>query len=511
MGDFNGDGKPDFAVANEGSYSAAVLLNQPATINGGPGIGTILNDDAASVTNVSATTPNGSYKAGAAINVTIQFNGVVAVTGTPQLILATSSSETTAVNYTSGSGTNTLIFAYVVAAGDGTSHLDYASNTALFLNGGSIMTSSVNAVLTLAAPGSKGSLSANTNLVIDTTPPTSSVTALPTFSPTQFTVHWSGTDTGGSGVATFDVFVSDNFSPFTALLTGTTLTSALFTGQSGHSYGFYSVATDNAGNRQTTPAAAQATTVALTQVAAALVFGTQPSNTLIGQTINPFVTVRIVDPAGNLVTTDTSFVTLSIGSNPGSGMLGGTTTVQASGGIATFTNLSINNGGNGYTLVASDSNLGLASTSNPFNVAPLQVVPGFPSPSHRDRLPALQFNRNRSIQPFSICTPPVSATIGTSPDVTLVGAANGNIQGTLFVNATNNTITFVKTGGILSADTYTVTFRSASDGFTDNTPNHGLLDGNDDGIPGDNFTTTFTVAASTAPVLGIARLRARPR
>ena len=46
-------------------------------------------------------------------------------------------------------------------------------------------------------------------------------------------------------------------------MTGTTLTSTTYNGVSGHTYGFYSVATDNAGNRQATPAAAQASTSAL--------------------------------------------------------------------------------------------------------------------------------------------------------------------------------------------------------------------------------------------------------
>ena len=41
--------------------------------------------------------------------------------------------------------------------------------------------------------------------------------------------------------------------------------SATFTGQAGHTYGFYSVATDNAGNVQPTPTAAQATTQVVTQ------------------------------------------------------------------------------------------------------------------------------------------------------------------------------------------------------------------------------------------------------
>src|SRR5262249_34030405 len=50
--------------------------------------------------------------------------------------------------------------------------------------------------------------------------------------------------------------------PFVVWLTGTIQTSATYTGVVGHTYGFYSVATDNVGNREATPSAAQATTTA---------------------------------------------------------------------------------------------------------------------------------------------------------------------------------------------------------------------------------------------------------
>jgi RHS repeat-associated protein/uncharacterized repeat protein (TIGR01451 family) len=97
---------------------------------------------------------------------------------------------------------------------------------------------------------------------IDTADPTSNVQALPAVTPTPtFTVTWScSNDPGGSGIAGYDVFVSDNGGPFTPLQTRTTATSAVFTGQFGHTYGFYSVATDNVGHRQATPAGAEATT-----------------------------------------------------------------------------------------------------------------------------------------------------------------------------------------------------------------------------------------------------------
>jgi RHS repeat-associated protein len=99
------------------------------------------------------------------------------------------------------------------------------------------------------------------NNTIDAGAPTSSVVPLPPrATSTNFTVSWSGQDdTGGSGIASFGIFVSDNGGPFTPFLTATTQTSATFTGQFGHTYGFYSVATDNVGNRQPTPTAAQVT------------------------------------------------------------------------------------------------------------------------------------------------------------------------------------------------------------------------------------------------------------
>src|SRR6185436_1765244 len=99
----------------------------------------------------------------------------------------------------------------------------------------------------------------------DVTAPTSSASPLPaTIRSTTFRVFWSGADNaGGSGLATFDVFVSDNGGAFVPFLTGTTQTSELFTGVVGHTYGFKTVATDVQGNREATPVAAQTeTTVA---------------------------------------------------------------------------------------------------------------------------------------------------------------------------------------------------------------------------------------------------------
>src|SRR5439155_1415821 len=110
--------------------------------------------------------------AGDVIAVTVSFSEPVTVGGTPQLTLETGASDET-VDYTSGSGSSTLVFSYTVQAGDTSADLDYTTTTALASNGGTIRDAALNnATLTLAAPGAAASLGANKNLVVDTTAPT---------------------------------------------------------------------------------------------------------------------------------------------------------------------------------------------------------------------------------------------------------------------------------------------------------------------------------------------------
>src|SRR5207249_1831157 len=94
-----------------------------------------------------------------------------------------------------------------------------------------------------------------------TVTPQSSVAALPQYRPATFTVSWSATAGAGSTIAGFDVYVSDNGGTFIRLLAGTTQTSASYTGLDGHTYAFYSIATDKIGNRQLAPVQPQATTL----------------------------------------------------------------------------------------------------------------------------------------------------------------------------------------------------------------------------------------------------------
>ena len=100
---------------------------------------------------------------------------------------------------------------------------------------------------------------------------------------------------------------------------------------------------------------------------ARVVFLQQPTSATAGVSIAPAITVQVQDAAGNPVIGSPISVTMTIQTNPGSGVLAGTTTVATSGGIATFSDLSINKAGVGYVLHAASGAL-TAANSSTFNI-----------------------------------------------------------------------------------------------------------------------------------------------
>jgi hypothetical protein len=111
------------------------------------------------------------------------------------------------------------------------------------------------------------------------------------------------------------------------------------------------------------------TVVTLNPVATNLVFLTQPTTTLPLSTI-PAVRVAVQDDLGNTMTSFTGTVTIAIGRNGGvlvPGTLSGTKTVSVVNGVATFSDLSIDQPGNGYTLRVTASGL-LGAESAAFNI-----------------------------------------------------------------------------------------------------------------------------------------------
>ena len=95
---------------------------------------------------------------------------------------------------------------------------------------------------------------------IDNDKPLSQVLPLPaSHTSTTFDIQWQGTDIG-AGVQDFTVFVSEDGGLFTPFVTNTASTSAAFTGVTGHTYSFYSIARDLTGNVEDAKSVGDATT-----------------------------------------------------------------------------------------------------------------------------------------------------------------------------------------------------------------------------------------------------------
>src|SRR2546422_722778 len=207
-----------------------------------------------------------------------------------------------------------------------------------------------------------------TQLVFGTQPGT--ITGGKSFSPA---VKVQALDGLGNLATTFtgQVTVTLN-SPGSGTLSGTTTVAA-----AGGVATFFSLSVNVAASGYTLTAAAaglpNVESVAFEVIvgpASHIDFQTRPHDEIAGGTLgSPYIQLRAEDTGGNLVTSFTGLVTVAIAANPGGGTLSGTTTVAAVGGLATFSDLSIDKVGTGYTLSFSADGL-LGVTSATFNITP---------------------------------------------------------------------------------------------------------------------------------------------
>jgi hypothetical protein len=242
---------------------------------------------------------------------------------------------------------------------------------------------------------------------------------------------------------------------------------------------FSNMTIDSAGSGYTLQATASGLTAATSAAfnitvgpAAKLGFFQQPSNTVAGVAINPPVIVEVRDAGGNRVTSASNSIAIAIGTNPSSGTLSGTTPVTAISGRATFSDLSIDKIGNGYTLAASSTGLTFA-TSSTFNITAggatklaFFVQPPSSTAGGATMTPAVQVDvQDAGGNRVGTATNSITVAIGTN-------ANSGTLSGTLTVSAVSGVAMF-NTLKIDSAGTgYTLT-ASASGlaGATSNTFN----------------------------------------
>jgi subtilisin-like proprotein convertase family protein len=102
-----------------------------------------------------------------------------------------------------------------------------------------------------------------------------------------------------------------------------------------------------------------------------LAFANQPSNVMVGAVLPP-ITVNVENFQGNILGSDTSTVTLALVGAPAGVTLGGTTSVQAVNGVATFSDLTVSAGGT-YAFVATDGTVTKA-VSDSFTITPVPAT-----------------------------------------------------------------------------------------------------------------------------------------
>ena len=278
----------------------------------------------------------------------------------------------------------------------------------------------------------------------------------------QLTVHdaLGNTVTGFTGDVTLTITTGTGTSG--ARLSGTT-TAAAVAGVAT----FSTLSVDKSGTGYTLSATAgslSGTTSAAFAVtpgsAAQLAFTTQPSSTTAGAAITPAVQVTARDALGNTVPGFSGAVTVAIGANPVGGTLSGTTTVAAVGGVATFSNLAVDQSGSGYTLTAVATGL-TGATSAPFTITvgaatrlAFTVQPGSTTAgaaiAPAVRLTALDAGGN----PVPGFSGAVTVAIGTNP-------AGGALSGTATVAAVAGVATFSTLSIDKSGTGYTLTATAA--------------------------------------------------
>ena len=276
-----------------------------------------------------------------------------------------------------------------ITAGTGTSGATLSGTTTLALTGGvatfddlSIDKSGTGFTLTATTNGLAAGTSAS--FTINAGPPAQlAFTAQPTTETSGAAitpaVRVTAQDALGNPVPTFtgDVTVTITAGTGTsgATLSGTTTITAAAGAATFSDLSIDKSGVVSSGTGYTLTASSGALTAAIsdpfdvtTGAAALLAFTVQPTTTSAGGTITPLVDVTVRDAVGNTVTSFTGNVTLAIGANPAGGVLSGTTTKAAVAGVATFSDLSIDKVGIGYTLAATASGL-TGATSASFEIA----------------------------------------------------------------------------------------------------------------------------------------------
>ena len=455
-----------YVVQNTEEDLDGITISSPIDLNGGTIIGyngvtsdhIILTQVAATDTSsifvdakqpeIIAVTPpaDQNYTTGQDVDFTVQFSEPVDVTGLPRLALDVGGS-TLYATYSSGSGTTDLIFRYTVGGGDLDDNGIAFNATSIDLNSGTILDAvSLAAVLDFTAIQPDMS-----SILINSNPATQLAFSVEPVN-TSYGVNIAPAikveiqDANGNLVntATDNITLAINNNSGGSTLSGT-LTVAAIAGVAT----FSDINLDQVGTGYTLDASATGLTTAtsaafdITATPTQLVITQEPSNTNNGFTIAPAMTVEIRDANNNLVSGSNANINVTINNNAGGSILSGTTTVAAVNGVATFSDLSLDQLGSGYTLDFNSPGL-TAVTSAAFDItqAPATQLAFIAEPTNAQAATAISPDIKVEIQDANgnivpTATDNITLAIGTDPS-----SGTAILGGTISVNAVAGVATF---------------------------------------------------------------------
>jgi hypothetical protein len=393
--------------------------------------------------------------AGASIAPAVQFAIQDALGNT---VTSATSNITVAISSGTGAGGAVLSGTTTAAAVSGVAtfsnlSLDKAASGYTFTGSATGLTSATTAAFTIS-PAAAAKLAV-------TVQPASSTAGVAISPSVQVSVQDALGNTVPSATTSITVAVTTGTGAAGATLGGTKTVSA-----SSGIAAFSTLSLDKAASGYTLTATASGMTSATSSAftispaaAAKLAVTTQPSNSTGGSAISPNVVVTIQDTFGNTASSATTSVTMAITSGTGTGgaTLGGTKTVAAVAGVATFSTLAVDKTGTGYTLDATATGLTGATTSA-FNVAlgsPAKLFFAF-HPSNAVSMvvinPSVQVSVHDAGNNFlSSATNSVTIAIGTDPS-----GASSTLLGTKTVAAVAGVATFNDLKVSLKATGYTL-------------------------------------------------------
>ena len=427
----------------------------------------------------------------------------------------TSTSNTITLAITSGSGTTGAVLS-------GTKTIIASSGVAIFSN------------LSINLPHNGFTLTATSNLLTEaisiafnvagtatrlafTTQPSASNTAGTAYS-TQPVVTVQ--DALGSTVITSNAAVTVAISSGTGI-SGATLSGTLTVNASNGVATFAGLSIDKAGTGYTLTATSTGLTSSTCTTlnigagtAAKLAFTTQPSSSnTAGIAFSNQPVVQVQDAYGNLVTLSTAPVSLAIttGTGTNGAVLAGTTTLNTVSGVVTFSGLSINLVGTGYTLMASSTGLTSATSSIFKVVSNIPTILAFNTQPSTSNTTGTTFNIQPVVMVYDAygnlvtsSTATVSLSITTS-----TGTSGAVLMGTITMNAVSGVATFSGLSINMAGTGYTLTATSTgltsaiSIIFSVTTPttnNGGVGGGGGGGVPIPARTPTRTPTQTATPI-----------